>query len=263
MSEYMEKYAVSKLIGSPPGYIGHEQGGQLTEAVRRQPYSVILLDEVEKAHPDVFNLLLQLLDDGRLTDSKGRTVQFDNCIIIMTSNIGSDVIMDFFRSPKQEKSKKTEEIAQKLAQESGKSQDSTHTTKAIAPQSIATNPEALRNKVMPLLQKFFRPEFLNRLDDIIVFNPITEDVLSHIVQLQVEKVQKMLQEEKDITLVLTQEAIELLHKQGLDPIYGARPLKRIIQQQIINTLASALIEQKIQQGDTVRMDVQGNDLVIV
>jgi ATP-dependent Clp protease ATP-binding subunit ClpB len=178
MSEYMEKHAVSRLIGSPPGYVGHEEGGQLTEAIRRRPYAVILFDEIEKAHPDVFHLLLQILDDGRLTDSKGRTVDFKNAIIIMTSNIGSELIMQKLEQPSQTSKKKKEE----------------------------TIDADLENQLIALLQKFFRPEFLNRLDDIITFNPISQEMLRHIVDIQIKKFIEMIKEEKNITIQLEDKA---------------------------------------------------------
>jgi len=222
MSEYMEKHAVARLIGSPPGYIGHDEGGQLTEAVRRKPYSVILFDEVEKAHPDVFNLLLQLLDDGRLTDSKGRTVDFKNTIIILTSNIGSELIMQKLKDKKE----------------------------AIS----------LEKDLMPLLQKHFRPEFLNRLDDIIVFNPISEEMLQRIVDIQVEKIQGMLIHEKHIKLSLDDASKAFLAKKGRDPLFGARPLKRAIQRYLLDELAFDIIEGKFKEGAHIQVSVKWDKL---
>jgi ATP-dependent Clp protease ATP-binding subunit ClpB len=203
MSEYMEKHSVAKLIGAPAGYVGYEEGCQLTEKVRRRPYSVILFDEVEKAHPDVFNILLQILDDGRLTDSKGRTVDFSNTIIIMTSNLGAQEIMEKMQD---------------------KIKDGDFTSK-----EADKVREELEKTLMDNLQKFFRPEFLNRLDDIIVFNPLSDKVLRQIVDIQVRKYVKMLEEEKEIKLIMTDRAKDFLAKVGWDPIFGARPLKRAIQ----------------------------------
>lgn len=222
MSEYMEKHSVSRLIGSPPGYIGHEEGGQLTEAVRRKPYSVILFDEVEKAHPEVFNVLLQLLDDGRLTDSKGRTVNFKNTIIIMTSNIGSELIM--------EKMKKKDKKIQ------------------------------LDSDLMPILQKHFRPEFLNRFDDIIVFNPVSQEMLNSIVDIQMQKFTTLIKDEKNITIKLDDSAKEFLAIKGRDPLFGARPLKRAIQRYMLDELAIEIIEGKFVNGDHIHIFAKNDKL---
>lgn len=212
MSEYMEQHSVARLIGSPPGYVGYEEGGQLTEAVRRHPYTVILLDEVEKAHPHVFNILLQLLDDGRLTDNKGRTVDFKNTVIIMTSNLGTDAIQQHQDQP--------------------------------AEQEAA---------VSALLAEQFRPEFLNRLDDIIIFQPLTQEQLKHIVELQLADVAHRLQE-KEIKLSVTDTAKAHLAEKGYDRVFGARPLKRLIQNEILDKLAMEIIEGKVKDGDTVKVD---------
>ena len=228
MSEFMEKHSVAKLIGAPAGYVGYEEGGQLTEAVRRKPYSVLLFDEVEKAHPDVFNILLQILDDGRLTDSKGRTVDFKNTIIIMTSNLGAQDIMDKM----QEKIKDgdfTSEEAEQVRKE-------------------------LEKEIMPKLQTFFRPEFLNRLDEIILFNPLSDKVLRKIVDIQISKYAKMLEKEKGIKLILTDRAKDFLAKVGWDPVFGARPLKRAIQKYLLNELALDIIAGKVPEGATVKVD---------
>ncbi len=220
MSEYMEQHSVAKMIGSPPGYIGFEEGGQLTEAIRRRPYSVVLFDEIEKAHPDVFNMLLQILDDGRLTDAKGRVVNFKNTIIIMTSNVGSDVIQSMTKKP-------VEEI-----------------TKA----------------VKPLLHKTFRPEFLNRVDDIIVFHALTQEDLRAIVELQLQQVADRMAE-KNIILKFTDKTKIFLAKRGYDPQFGARPLKRLIQNQILDGLAMRVIDDTIQPGKPVTVDVQKDKVV--
>jgi ATP-dependent Clp protease ATP-binding subunit ClpB len=216
MSEYMEKHAVSRLIGAPPGYIGYDEGGQLTEAVRRRPYSTILFDEIEKAHPDVFNILLQILDDGRLTDSRGRTVDFKNTVIIMTSNIGASYL-----------------------QAEGVS----------SPEAFA---EATGH-VMEALRQHFRPEFLNRVDDIIVFKPLGVEQLTHIIELRLDDLRKLLADRK-ITIELTQPAKELLFLEGYDPVYGARPLKRAIQRLIQDPLALKILEGEILHGDHVVVD---------
>lgn len=213
MSEYMEKHTVSRLIGAPPGYVGYEEGGQLTEAIKRRPYSLILLDEVEKAHPDVFNILLQILDDGRLTDGKGRTVDFRNSLIIMTSNLGSRVIKEFSRDH-----------------------------------------EMMEREVKKILESSFRPEFLNRIDEIVIFRALTKDTLLKIVDLQVEQLRKRLEERK-IGLEITPKAKELLADRGFDPVYGARPLKRTLQQDIQNPLALKILEGAYKEGDTAVIDL--------
>jgi ATP-dependent Clp protease ATP-binding subunit ClpB len=213
MSEYGEKFAVSRLVGAPPGYIGYEQGGQLTEAVRRRPYSVILLDEVEKAHPEVFDILLQVLDDGRLTDGQGRTVDFRNTILILTSNLGSQILVD-----------PAIEWAQK------------------------------QEAVQELVRQAFKPEFVNRLDDIVVFAPLTQDDLGQIVSLYVDRLERRLGERR-LQLAVTPDARGWLAERGFDPIYGARPLRRLMQHEIDDRLATALLEGVIRDGDTVRVDV--------
>jgi len=210
MSEYMEKHAVARLIGAPPGYVGYEEGGQLTEAVRRRPYSVILFDEIEKAHPDVFNILLQILDDGRLTDSQGRTVDFRNTVIIMTSNIGSTYILEH----------------------------------ADADWAL------VETQVTQAMRSHFKPEFLNRVDDIIIFRPLGTEQLEHSVDLQLARFEKLLGERK-MTLELTPEAKRLVAEEGYDPAFGARPLKRAIQRLIQNPLALQLLEGRFQEGDHI------------
>jgi ATP-dependent Clp protease ATP-binding subunit ClpB len=219
MSEYMEKHTVARLLGAPPGYIGYEEGGQLTEAVRRRPYSVVLFDEVEKAHPDVFNVLLQILDDGRLTDGQGRVVNFKNTVIIMTSNIASPTI---------------QELTQRGASE-----------------------EAIRVRVMEELRAHLRPEFLNRIDEVIVFRPLSRDQLGQIVEIQLGRLRKLLQDRK-IALELTEGARRRLGEEGYDLVYGARPLKRVIQQRLQNELAMRLLQGQFRDGDTVVVDVDPN-----
>ncbi|HYM49600.1 MAG TPA: ATP-dependent chaperone ClpB [Candidatus Limnocylindrales bacterium] len=220
MSEYMEKHAVSRLVGAPPGYVGYEEGGQLTEAVRRRPYSVILFDEIEKAHPDVFNILLQILEDGRLTDGQGRTVDFRNTLIIMTSNLGSAVLQDQ-RIPEPEQ----------------------------------------RRLVMDAVRAHFRPEFLNRIDEIIIFKPLTREQIDRIVDIQLEQLRRRLADRR-ITLVLTPAAKELLGNEGYDPTYGARPLKRVIQRRLQDPLAMQILEGVFHDGDTIEVDARDGQLVM-
>ncbi|WEK12943.1 MAG: AAA family ATPase [Candidatus Microbacterium phytovorans] len=222
MSEYGEKHSVARLVGAPPGYIGYEQGGQLTEAVRRRPYSVVLLDEVEKAHPEVFDILLQVLDDGRLTDGQGRTVDFTNTILVLTSNLGSPILID-----------------------------------------PTLTPESRREQVMALVRQAFRPEFLNRLDDIVMFQALSEDDLAQIVELSVDALQRRLADRR-LTLAVTPDARAWLAERGYDPIFGARPLRRLIQSEIQDRLAMALLSGGIRDGDLVRVDVasDGSSLVL-
>jgi len=221
MSEYMEKHTVARLIGSPPGYVGYEEGGQLTEAVRRHPYTVVLFDEIEKAHPEVFNVLLQVLDDGRLTDAKGRTIDFKNAIIIMTSNIGSS------------------EIA-----------------------AHADNPDKQRSAIEAILRQTFRPEFLNRVDETIIFQHLTEEEIADIVQLQLQRVSARLAK-KGITVDITDEAARYIAKAGFDKVFGARPLRRLIQNEILDELSMQIIEGKINEGDTAIVDYDGSRITIV
>jgi ATP-dependent Clp protease ATP-binding subunit ClpB len=223
MSEYMEKHSVARMIGAPPGYIGYDEGGQLTEAVRRRPYSVVLFDEIEKAHPDVFNILLSILDEGRLTDSQGRTVDFRNTVLIMTSNLGSHHIV-----------------------ESGA---------AGSPDAWARVEERVRGE----LRNHFRPEFLNRVDDIVVFRPLSREDIDHIVDLQLVRLDKLLAE-RQLTLELTQAARELLADRGYDPVYGARPLKRVIQMMLQNPMALTLLEGGYVPGDRIVADRDGDHI---
>ncbi|GAB4278413.1 MAG: ATP-dependent chaperone ClpB [Coriobacteriia bacterium] len=223
MSEYMEKHTVARLIGAPPGYVGYEEGGQLTEAVRRRPYSVVLLDEIEKAHPDVFNVLLQVLDDGRLTDGQGRTVSFRNTVIIMTSNVGSQFIQEF---------------------------------------AASGDEEQMRAAVEEALKATFRPEFLNRVDDIVLFHSLTLEQIGQIVDLQLEKVRERLAERK-IDLELTPAAKEHLALLGYDPVYGARPLKRVIAREVVDRVAKAIVDGRVKEGERVTIDLEGDSLVLV
>ena len=222
MSEYMEKHAVSRLIGAPPGYVGYDEGGQLTEAVRRKPYSVVLFDEIEKAHPDVFNILLQVLDDGRITDSQGRTVDFKNTIIILTSNIGSSYLLEGI----DEKGE--------ISQES-------------------------ENLVMTDLRAHFRPEFLNRLDEIIMFKPLTKDNIGKIIDLIVNDINRRLKD-RDLTVSLTDTAKAFVVENGYDPMYGARPLKRYVQKYVETLAAKLILEGNLEQGDTIEIDLNNEKL---
>jgi ATP-dependent Clp protease ATP-binding subunit ClpB len=221
MSEYHERHTVSRLIGAPPGYVGYDEGGQLTEAIRRKPYSVILFDEIEKAHPEVFNILLQVLDDGRLTDGHGRTVDFRNTVVIMTSNIGSQHIQEMM-------TEWTEEVQ-------------------------------IRKGVMEELKAFFKPEFLNRIDEIIIFHPLNKELLIKIVDIQISQMKKYLRE-RHVDIELTDSTKAYLAEVGYDNLYGARPLKRAIQKEILNPLATKLLEGVFKTGDTIEVDKDGDAL---
>ncbi len=215
MSEYMERHAVARLIGSPPGYVGYDQGGQLTEAVRRRPYSVVLFDEIEKAHPDVFNVLLQVLDDGRLTDGQGRTVDFSNTVIIMTSNVGSQTIMDF----------------------------------------SGDDLSALDNQMLEVLRQHFRPEFLNRIDDIVIFDRIRPEAMRAIVDVQLKRVARQVKDSRDITIEFDDSVRDMLARDGYDPAFGARPLKRLVQKRVLDPLALELIDGRIHDGMAVKVNI--------
>ena len=233
MSEYQERHSVSRLVGAPPGYVGYDEGGQLTEAVRRKPYSVILLDEIEKAHPDVFNILLQVLDDGRLTDNKGRTVDFKNTILIMTSNVGAEVIQEYMQ--------RIEHIDDKASR-----------TDVL---------EECRRAVIDILKKTMRPEFINRIDEIIMFEPLTRKDILGILNLQLNALRKKM-EEHGISIEFSQKFIDYMSEKGYDPAYGARPIKRILQRELVNMLAKDLIEGSISKDRPVLVDVSGDQIVI-
>ena len=230
MSEYMEKFSVSRLIGAPPGYVGYEEGGQLTEAVRRKPYSVVLFDEVEKAHPDVFNILLQVLDDGRITDSQGRTVDFKNTVIILTSNLGSDIILN--------------DLEQRRAQGSNElSEDAKH-------------------QIDLLLKSKFRPEFLNRLDEIVYYKSLTKDEMRKIVDLQLQDLRNRMEEGKHLKLEVTTAAKDFIIDSAYDSVYGARPIKRFIQSRVETLIAKAIIKGGYAEGNTLTVDYDGSALVL-
>ncbi len=230
MSEYMESHNVSRLVGAPPGYVGYEEGGQLTEAVRRKPFSVVLLDEIEKAHPDVFNILLQILDDGRLTDSKGRTVNFKNTIIIMTSNIGAQLIQS------------------EMERLEGANRESVLSS--------------LQEKLFQLLKQKVRPEFLNRIDEVILFTPLTRDDLKKIVLIQFDHIKEAALRQR-ITLSISEAAIVWLSDAGFDPAFGARPLKRVMQRKITNKISELILSGKVQEGEGVVVDMSGSELIVV
>jgi ATP-dependent Clp protease ATP-binding subunit ClpB len=222
MSEYMEKHSVARLIGAPPGYVGYEEGGALTEAVRRRPYQVVLFDEIEKAHADVFNVLLQVLDDGRLTDGQGRTVDFRNTLIIMTSNLGAEYL--------------------------------------VAQAAETEDPHIIRARVMTIVRQHFRPEFLNRVDEILVFHRLKREQMTAIVDIQMTRLQKLLTE-RQIALELDNKAREWLAMEGYDPAYGARPLKRVIQKNVQDPLSEMVLEGKVKDGDRVK--ITANDLGLI
>ena len=229
MSEYMESHTVSRLVGAPPGYIGYEEGGQLTEAVRRKPFSVVLLDEIEKAHPDVFNILLQIFDDGRLTDSKGRTVNFKNTIIIMTSNIGAQLIQS------------------EMEQIDGRDADAVL--------------GGLQEKLFQLLKQQVRPEFLNRIDEVILFTPLTRENLREIVTIQFNRIKEMARRQR-ITLEISDDALMWLARAGFDPAFGARPLKRVMQRQLTNKLSEMILAGQIGEDDTVEIGLEGEAITM-
>jgi ATP-dependent Clp protease ATP-binding subunit ClpB len=216
MSEFMEKHSVARLIGAPPGYVGYDEGGYLTERVRRQPYAVVLLDEIEKAHPDVFGVLLQIMDDGRLTDGQGRTVDFSNTIVIMTSNLGTS----------------GEQFA---------------------------DLDAMRASVMQAMQRAFKPEFLNRIDDVIVFHPLGADEMMRIARVQLTVLEKKLRD-RGLRLEASDDAVRELARRGFDPVYGARPLKRLVQRELEGHIARAILEESVHEGDTIRVSVGGGEL---
>ena len=230
MTEYQERHSVSRLIGAPPGYIGYDEGGQLTEAIRHKPYSVILLDEIEKAHPDVFNILLQVLDDGRLTDNKGRTVNFRNTIIIMTSNLGSALIRE-----------------------------------SIEGNEAGLSPEAeekLREALLQMLRMTLKPEFINRVDEIVIFKPLSVSEIKEIVRIQLKRVTEMLAD-KGVTLEVSERAVEWLAERGYDPLFGARPVKRLIQKELVNELSKEIIAGTVERGKAIKADILGGKMVII
>jgi ATP-dependent Clp protease ATP-binding subunit ClpB len=238
MSEYMEKHTVARLIGAPPGYVGYEEGGQLSEAVRRRPYAVVLFDEIEKAHHDVFNVLLQVLDDGRLTDGQGRTVDFKNTIIIMTSNLGSPLIQEYFES----RSRREEAHSKK-----SESRD-------------LDSYKELEKNVLAELKRHFRPEFLNRVDDVIIFQSLGEEELSKIVDIQLDRLGQRLAQQ-NLMLEVDTAAKKLLAKEGYDPQFGARPLKRAVQEHLLNPLSMKLLDGEFKPGDRIKVSAKDGELM--
>lgn len=229
MSEYQERHSVSRLVGAPPGYVGYDEGGQLTEAVRRKPYSVVLLDEIEKAHPDVFNILLQVLDDGRLTDNKGRVVDFRNTIIIMTSNMGSQIIQENF-------------------------------SKAFDGDTLSADTiERTRQDVIEMLKMHLKPEFLNRIDEIVMFEPLTRSDIEQIVDIQMGIISHMLSQ-NGIKLEYSSAARELIARWGYDPLFGARPVKRVLQREVINALSKQILANKVNREAPIRIEAEGESL---
>jgi len=231
MSEYMERHTVSKIVGSPPGYVGYDEGGQLTEIIRRRPYAVILFDEIEKAHPDVFNILLQILDDGKLTDAKGRGVNFKNTVIIMTSNLGSDIIKDYAIGFSDE------------------------------PKKLVMDQKQMEEKIQDVLRHQFKPEFLNRIDEIIIFHSLSKEQILEIIDIQLEEVKNRMLN-KGIKVQFTKVLKKFLADKGYDPVFGARPIKRAIQSLVLDELAMKIVTGKINEGEQVEIDVDKNKINI-
>ena len=244
MSEYQERHTVSRLIGAPPGYVGYDEGGQLTEAVRRKPYSVVLLDEIEKAHPDVFNILLQVLDDGRLTDNKGRTVDFKNTIIIMTSNVGSDILQSYME--------KLPEVGRKGETPAQQDADVAKRTQML---------EECKGKILELLRQTIRPEFLNRIDEIIMFEPLTKNDIRDILHIQMKDLQNKLSAD-GVEIEFTQAFEDYMTEKGYDPAFGARPVKRVMQRELVNLLAKAILDGTVHKDSVIEADVAGNEIVL-
>lgn len=244
MSEYQERHTVSRLIGAPPGYVGYDEGGQLTEAVRRKPYSVVLLDEIEKAHPDVFNILLQVLDDGRLTDNKGRTVDFKNTIIIMTSNVGSDIIQSYM---------------EKLPEVGKKGEAPAEAAAAIAKRNQMLG--ECKGKILELLRQTIRPEFLNRIDEIIMFEPLTKNDIRDILHIQMKQLQNKLSED-GVEISFTSAFEDYMTDMGYDPAFGARPIKRVMQRELVNQLAKAILDGTVHRDSVIEADVAGGEIVL-
>ncbi|MBR4234397.1 MAG: AAA family ATPase, partial [Bacteroidales bacterium] len=238
MSEYQERHTVSRLVGAPPGYVGYDEGGQLTEAVRRKPYSVVLLDEIEKAHPDVFNVLLQVLDDGRLTDNKGRTVDFKNTILVMTSNVGSDIIQGYM---------------EKLPEVTGIDMEALSRRRAML--------EECKGKVLDVLKMTVRPEFLNRIDEVIMFDPLTKTDIRDILHIQMEELRGKLAD-SNVEIRFTPAFEDLMVEKGYDPVYGARPVKRVMQKELVNLLAKSILDGSVRKDSVITVDAAGGEIVL-
>jgi ATP-dependent Clp protease ATP-binding subunit ClpB len=237
MSEYQERHSVSRLVGAPPGYVGYDEGGQLTEAVRRKPYSVVLLDEIEKAHPDVFNILLQVLDDGRLTDNKGRTVDFKNTILIMTSNVGADIIQSYM---------------DRLPLEAALEDQPSERAKLL---------EECRREVLEVLKRTVRPEFLNRIDEIIMFEPLSQTDVRDILRMQMAQLIGKLSE-NGVNISFTQEFEDYMSTKGYEPAYGARPIKRLMQKELINLLAKSILDGEVRRDSAITVDVRDGKIIV-
>jgi ATP-dependent Clp protease ATP-binding subunit ClpB len=231
MSEYQERHSVSRLVGAPPGYVGYDEGGQLTEAVRRKPYSVVLLDEIEKAHPDVFNILLQVLDDGRLTDNKGRTVDFKNTILIMTSNVGADIIQSYMGNLTEDSSR------QRILDE-------------------------CRNEVLEVLKRTVRPEFLNRIDEVIMFEPLSQTDIRDILRMQMADLKEKLAE-NGVSITFTSEFEDYMSTKGYEPAYGARPIKRLMQKELVNLLAKAVLDGSVRRDSVIEIDIKDGQIAFL
>ncbi len=242
MSEYQERHSVSRLVGAPPGYVGYDEGGQLTEAVRRKPYSVVLLDEIEKAHPDVFNTLLQVLDDGRLTDNKGRTVDFKNTILIMTSNVGADIIQSYM---------------ERLPVESVIPSERSESSESLRQSMLAE----CRTEVLEVLKRTVRPEFLNRIDEVIMFEPLSQTDIRDILRMQMRDLQEKLSE-NGVSVEFTSGFEEYMSTKGYEPAYGARPIKRLMQKELINILAKSILDGRVHRDSTILIDVRDGQIVV-
>lgn len=268
MSEYQERHSVSRLVGAPPGYVGYDEGGQLTEAVRRKPYSVVLLDEIEKAHPDVFNILLQVLDDGRLTDNKGRTVDFKNTILIMTSNVGADIIQSYMdRLPLDEHLNPEERLSDTIRSANQRSADPLDSEAPVGngsqnnEQKRAILLEECRAQVLEVLKRTVRPEFLNRIDEVIMFEPLSQSDIRDILRMQMADLREKLSE-NGVNITFTQEFEDYMSTKGYEPAYGARPIKRLMQKELVNLLAKAILDGHVRRDSVITVDVQDGQIII-
>ena len=268
MSEYQERHSVSRLVGAPPGYVGYDEGGQLTEAVRRKPYSVVLLDEIEKAHPDVFNILLQVLDDGRLTDNKGRTVDFKNTILIMTSNVGADIIQSYMdRLPLEEHLNPEERLSDTIRSANQRSANPLDSETPVGngsqnnEQKRSILLEECRAQVLEVLKRTVRPEFLNRIDEVIMFEPLSQSDIRDILRMQMEDLREKLSE-NGVNITFTQEFEDYMSTKGYEPAYGARPIKRLMQKELVNLLAKAILDGHVRRDSVITVDVQNAQIII-
>ena len=268
MSEYQERHSVSRLVGAPPGYVGYDEGGQLTEAVRRKPYSVVLLDEIEKAHPDVFNILLQVLDDGRLTDNKGRTVDFKNTILIMTSNVGADIIQSYMdRLPLETPLSPEERLSDTIRSANQRSANPLDSEAPVGngsqnnEQKRSILLEECRAQVLEVLKRTVRPEFLNRIDEVIMFEPLSQSDIRDILRMQMEDLREKLSE-NGVNITFTQEFEDYMSTKGYEPAYGARPIKRLMQKELVNLLAKAILDGHVRRDSVITVDVQDGQITI-